>query len=300
MASAPVTGRIARVSPFRSGRLFAVLMGLSFLSAFVLPARFTTPMRSQVQGLFAPVSWPTRAIAGAVYRRANPGRTTDDGSPVQPRPADAVYAENHALRTALAALAVKFDQLSRLNADRKLTRDVLPLSRPATVTGADSSGLREAMKITGVGSDAVGEPVVHGTDLIGRVASAGLTGAEVRLLSDPGVVFTAQIDRYMTEAGGQLALARVGQLQPWVQGVGHGAMAIRSTVSMQQVSDLHLALGDLVLLDDGGWPPDVQGFCAGRVAAIHAQANAPLFADIRVEPAVDVTRLNEVMVVGKE
>jgi hypothetical protein len=288
------------VSSFRAGHLFALLMGLSFLSAFVLPPRYTTPARSQVQGLFAPVSRPVRAIAGALYRRANPDRASDDGSPGQPRPAAAVYAENHALRAQLAALQVKFDQLSRLNADRQLVGDIFPLCRPATVTGADSSGVREALKITGVGSSAVGRPVVHGTDLVGRVVTAGLTGADVRLLTDPGFVFTARIARYVPDAAGQLTLAMVGQLQPWVQGVGHGAMAIRSTVSMQQVADLHLAVGDLVVLDDHDWPANVQGFCAGRIAAINSQANAPVFADIRVEPVANLMRLNEVMVVVKD
>ena len=288
------------VSPFRSGHLFATLMVLSFLSAFVLPPRWTTPVRSQVQGLFAPVSRPTRWVAGALGQRGHPERASDDGSPEQPRPADAVYAENHALRTELAALEVKFDQLSRLNADRGLVGDIRPLCRPATVTGADSSGMREALKIAGVGSVAAGRPVVHGTDLVGRVVAAGLTGAEVRLLTDPGFVFTARIARYVPDAAGRLTLAIVGQLQPWVQGVGHGSMAIRSTVSMQQVAELHLAVGDLVVLDDPDWPANVQGFTTGRIAAINTQANAPIFADIRVEPIVDLMRLNEVMVVVKD
>ena len=77
-------------------------------------------------------------------------------------------------------------------------------------------------------------------------------------------------------------------------------MAIRSTVSMQQVADLHLAVGDLVVLSDGEWPPNLQGLCAGRVAGITRQADAPVFADIRVEPVVDLLRLNEVMVVVKD
>ena len=297
VASSPPAGIIAGVS---ASRLFVALMAMSFLSAFVLPPRYATPVRSQVQGLFAPVSRPTRALTGMLYRRANPDQPSDDASPRQPRAPATVYAENHELRAELAALRVKFDQLSRLNADRQLVGDIFPLCRPATVTGADSSGVREALKITGVGANAVGRPVVHGTDLVGRVVAAGVTGAEVRLLSDPGFAFTAQLARYVPDAAGRLTLAVVGQLQPLVQGVGHGTLAIRSTVSMQQVADLRLAVGDLVVLDDRDWPANVQGFCAGRVSAVNAQANAPIFADIRVEPVVDLLRLNEVMVVVKD
>ena len=290
----------AAVSTFRSGHLFAGLMVLSFASAFVLPRRMTTPLRSQVQGLFVPVSRPVRAIAGAIYGRVHPDRPTDDASPSAPRAAEAVYAENHELRAQLAGLQEKFDQLSRLNADRQVLGDIRSLCRPATVTGADSSGLREALKITGVGSAAAGRPVVHGGDLVGRVVASGLTGAEVRLVTDPGFAFTARFKRYVPDAAGRVSLVEVAGLQPVVQGVGHGAMAIRSSVSVQQVDDLHLATGDLVVLADPDWPLNVQGFCAGRISAITRQANAPMFADIRVEPAAGLMRLSEVMVVVKD
>jgi cell shape-determining protein MreC len=288
------------VSSSRPSPLFAVLMGASLLSAFALPARFAAAVRAPVQGLFWPVARPTRYIAGAIYGRFHTEQATDDGSPRQPRAADVVYAENHALKTELAALQVKFDQLSRLNADRKLVGNIRDLCEPATVTGSDSSGVREALAISGVGSEGAGKPVVHGTDLVGRVQSAGVTGASVRLLTDPGFGFTAQIDRYTTDAAGQVKLSRVAELRPLVQGVGHGAMAIRSTVTMARAAELHLAAGDVVVLDDDTWPANVQGFTAGRVVSVTPQAAAPMFADIRVEPAVDLMRLNEVMVVVRE
>ncbi len=274
-------------------------MGLSFASAFVLPPRWTTPVQGRAAGLFAPVSRPTRAVAGMVYRRLGPNRPSDDGSPRQPRAESAVYAENHQLRADLAALSVKFDQLSRLNADRGLVGDIRPLCRPAAVTGGDGSGVRDALQITGGGAAFVGRPVVHESDLLGRVVASGVAGAEVRLLTDPGFVFTAQLARYVPDATGRKSLVRVEGLRPWVSGVGHGAMAIRSAVTVQQVDTLHLAAGDLVVLDDDGWPPNVQGFCAGRVASITRQANAPAFADLCVEPVTDPLRLSEVMVVVK-
>ena len=170
-----------------------------------------------------------------------------------------------------------------------------------TVTGADSSGLRESLKVSGVGGSAVRRPVVHGTDLVGRVEAAGLTGAAVRLVTDPGLSFTASIVHYVPDGAGQMTVAVVPGLQPLVQGVGHGAMAIRSTITMAQAAELHLAVGDLVVLNDhDGWPLTVQGFTVGRVAAVAPQTSSPLFADVRVEPAVDLLRLNEVMVVVRD
>ena len=297
MASANGSGRIRGVSAFR---LFVALMALCFLSAFVLPERYTMPVRSPVQGLFAPVSWPTHALAGAVYRRLNPDPIVDGGSPGQPRPSKAVYDENQDLRAQLAELRVKFDQLARLNADRQTVGNIFPLCQPATVTGVDSSGVRETLKVIGVGASAVGRPVVHGSDLVGRVRSAGLTGAEVRLLTDPGFGFTARFARYVPDANGRVSLAKFDALQPLVQGIGHGSMAI-SRLSMQQVANARLAVGDLVVLDDHDrWTSSVQGFCVGRIASIGSQVNAPIFADIRVEPATNLLRLNEVMVVVKD
>ena len=282
----------------RSTPLFLALMAACLLSAFALPARVTTAVRGPFQNLFWPVARPTRAIATAVDRRARPAGPTDDASPDQPRPADKVFAENAALRSALTALSVKFDQLSRINADRKLVGDIRDLCQPATVTGGDSSGLRETLTVTGVDASAAGRPVVHGTDLVGRVQAAGLTGAAVQLITDPGVAFTVRIERYAPDAAGRLTLARVGTLRPLVRGVGHGMMAIRSMLTMQQVAELHLAVGDRVALDDDQWPANVQGFAAGQIASVDHQSAAPLLAEVSIRPATNLSRVDELM--GKE
>ena len=269
-----------------------MLMGLAALSAFVVPARFTTPVREPFQGLFWPVARPTRAITGWVDRRYRPAESTDEASPAQPRSSDAIRTENRDLRAGLAALQVKFDLLSRINADRELVGDIRPMCRPATVSGADASGFRDAVTVSGVGREAEDRPVVQGNRLVGRVQSAGVTGASVRLLSDQGFVFTARVMHY---ADGRAV--PVGDLNPWVQGLGHGTMVIRSPITMRQVAELHIAVGDPVVLADGKWPDNVQGFTAGHVSKIRPQAAAPLYAELEVEPAVRKADLREVMVV---
>jgi cell shape-determining protein MreC len=277
----------------------------------VLPARYTTPGVQQLQGLFAPASRPVRALAGWVFNRVHRQVVVDDLSPEVPRAAATVYEENHQLLTELASLQIKFDQLSQLNADRQSVGDIRPFCKPATVTGAEVSGLREALTLSvGFSSAALqGRPVIRGNpsqsplpcDLVGRIVRSGPAGAQVRLVTDPGFSLTARIGRYVIQPDGHLKMTYDQQIHPLVQGIGNNQMAIRSTLSMQQVRDGNIQKGDLVVLDDHeDWPLNIQGFSVGRIVSIHPQQNAPLFADVRIEPQTNLMRLTEVMVMVRD
>jgi cell shape-determining protein MreC len=303
------------VAILRSKVLFYGLMGVSFLTAFVLPAVFPAKFGSvgipQLQGIFAPVSRPLRAMAGWVYNRAHRPVVVDDRSPDVLRPATTVYEENHQLLTALASLQIKLDQLSQLNADRQSVGDIRPLCKPATVTGSEVSGLREGLTLS-VGSTSLpllNRPVIRGNpsqsplpcDLVGRIVRSGPAGAQVRLITDPGFVLTARIGRYVTLPDGKLQMVYDSQIHPLVRGIGSNQMAIQSTLSMQQVRDGKIQKGDTVVLDDhDDWPPNVQGFSVGRIISINPQQNAPLFADIRIEPQTNLMRLTDVMVMVRD
>jgi cell shape-determining protein MreC len=307
--------RIPRVAILRSRFLFYGLMGLSFITAFVLPAvypaKFASAGLPQLQGIFAPVSRPARALAGWVYNRTHRPVVVDDRSPEAPRSNFTVYEENHQLLTALASLQIKLDQLSQLNADRQSLGDIRPLCKPAIVTGSEVSGLREGLTLS-VGSTSlplVNRPVIRGNpslsplpcDLIGRIVRSGPAGAQVRLVTDPGFVLTARIGRYVTQPDGKLQMVYDPQIHPLVRGIGSNQMAIQSTLSMQQVHDGKVQKGDTVVLDDhDDWPLNVQGFAVGRIVSINPQQNAPLFADIRIEPQTNLMRLTEVMVMVKD
>ncbi len=294
----------------RSNHLFTGLLALSFAGAFVIPPRFSIPGGGQVQGLFALVSRPVRAMAAWVYSHGHREAVVDDRSVSTPRTAATVYQENHQLLSALASLQVKFEQLSQLNADRQAVGDIRPLCRPATVTGAEASGLRKALtlSVAFTSSALMNRPVIRGNpsqsplpcDLVGRINRVGPAGAQVRLLTDPGFVLTARIGHYVTQPDGQIKMTTLEQLHPLVQGIGGNRMAIRSTLSLQQVKDANISIGDLVLLDDRDWPLNIQGFSVGRILSINPQQSAPLFADIRVEPETNLMRLTEVMVMVKD
>ena len=285
-------------------------MVMAFLVAFVLPARISTPGVEQLQGIFAPVSRPMRALAGFVYRRFHPAMVTDDRSPATPREESTVFEENHQLLSAYASLQVKFDQLSQLNADRQAVGDIRALCKPATVTGSDVSGLRETLTLSaGTSATAMKDrPVIRGNpsqsplpcDLVGRIVRSGPTGAQVRLVTDPGFRLTARIGRYVPQPDGRLKMTYIGKLHPLVQGIGGNAMSIQSNLSMEEVHVAGMEVNDLVLLDDRDWPLNIQGFEVGRIVSINRQTKAPLLADIRIEPQTNLMRLSEVMVMVKD
>jgi cell shape-determining protein MreC len=308
--SARISGRIGDVEGSRFSPIFAALMVMAFLVAFILPARFSALKADDLQGIFKPVSSPVRGMAGFVYRRFHHNAVVDDRSPEAPRPQATVYDENHQLLSAYASLKVKFDQLSQLNADRQAVGDIRSLCKPATVTGTDAAGFRESLNLSVAASAAAikDRPVIRGNpsqsplpcDLIGKIVRSGPAGAQARLVTDPGFRLTAKIARYEPQPDGSLKLTYIGDLHPLVQGMGHNEMAIQSNLSMQQVSDAGIKINDLVLLDDRDWPANIQGFEVGRITSINRQINSPLLADIRIEPQTNLMRLTEVMVMVKD
>src|SRR5438067_2172490 len=116
----------------RFNQVFVGLLALSFLSAFVVPAKLTNPLRS-IQGLFYPASAPARAIGMALNRRY-------ERPPKDDRAANDVRAENRQLRQLVSELTAQLEDLQRVNADRKLLGDVQKLCSPVKVVGNAPGG----------------------------------------------------------------------------------------------------------------------------------------------------------------
>src|SRR6476469_2328739 len=70
----------------RFTHVFAVLMVLAGLCAFALPARISDRVRTNVQVLFVPISWPTHKIGTWLVNRLAPDRVHDDGAKDQNHP----------------------------------------------------------------------------------------------------------------------------------------------------------------------------------------------------------------------
>lgn len=286
------------MSKLRFGHLFALLMLGSFISAFVLPARVTIPARGAMDGLFSPIARPVRAMSLLLLHRERPERPVDIVSPTEPRTNEAVLKQNRQLLLQLANLSAKFDRLAKLNADRLLVgANLRDLCRPASVIGTDPSGFRQALLIGPSFSHfQVDQPVIYVGGIVGRIERAGISGDVVRLITDQGFSCTAMIGQYLHEADGKVTLHWVPNLTPLVQGIGENAMAVRNTITMQQVKDLNIGVHDMVALNDDDWPENLRGYWLGQITAIRPQTNAPLFADIRIAPTQNLLRLKEVMV----
>jgi hypothetical protein len=285
-------------SRFNGLIVFLVVTGLG--SAFLLPPRVAQAVRRPFEGLFSPISIPVRSVASMATRRSAKPAVVDEVSPEAPRPGGDVYSENSRLWDEVTRLRMENERLSQLVAERKIVGDVGGGAESAAVTGVDSSGLRDGLLIAGASFPA-DRPVISGHDLVGRIYAGGVAGAEVRLVTDKGMGFTVKIGKYVRNADGTTTLKFAEHLTPLVRGAGHGQMGILNTLSMQQVKDAYLEAGDMVLLDDREkWPAGVQGFKVGRIVSIRPQSNAPLSADIRIEPEVDLFRLTSVMVLRRD
>src|SRR6059036_3799099 len=133
----------------RFNQVFVGLLALSFISAFVLPSRFTNPVRS-IQGLFYPVARPARAIGVALNRRF-------ERPPRDDRAVSDVRAENDQLRRMVSELTAQLAQLQRINADRQLIGDARSLCTPAKVVGNGNGGQRESLSLRAGTFDGVRE-----------------------------------------------------------------------------------------------------------------------------------------------
>ena len=71
-------------------------------------------------------------------------------------------------------------------------------------------------------------------------------------------------------------------------------------LTMEDIRKAEVAINDWVILSEPDWPLDLQGQPLGKVVKIIPRPDAPLFAQIRIEPQQNLSRLREVMVVTKE
>ena len=290
------------MSQVRFNHVAVALMALSFVSAFLAPPRFTNPARTELSGIFSPISRPVRGIASLIYGRFHPQVVVDDASPQSPREEQTLLEENRQLNLKLAAMTIEFDNLSKLNADRHLVGDILPFCEPATVTGADSSTARESLQISvSPHMDlTTGRPVLYAHSLMGRIVSAGLGTAQVRLITDPGFAIMCRIAQYKADDTQTLKLEWIKDLPVLVQGVGQGEMAVRSNLPMATIRDLQIKENDMLLLDDPDWPANLQGWCVGRITNITPQRKSPLLSSIQVRPLNNLLQQKEVMVMAKD
>src|SRR5581483_11715413 len=201
------------MSFIRINHLFYGLMALTGLCAFIIPQRHTDPFRVHIQGLFNPISFPVRRLAGRVYVRVAADEEKGD-----PRSQQAIEKENELLRRELLRLTAAVERLEKLDASWQKLGDLKSQCTHYAVAGGDSAG-RDTLSLAGSSFGGLRDhmPVLHDGGLVGYVERTGLTGARVRLLSDRGFRVTGRFVR-LTNIQGRIQPVNVQAVRPLVEG----------------------------------------------------------------------------------
>src|SRR5687768_16665310 len=175
------------------------------------------------------------------------------------------------------------------------------------VAGNDSA-TRDSLALQGSSLEGLraGMHVLYPDGVVGTIqpGRAGMAGAQVRLITDIGFRVLGQLGSFRKGGdgtGGKPGFVPSGTPAVLVEGSGQGAMVVRQ-LTMEQVAEAGLKAGrdQWVVLADTDWPDNLRGLQLGYVARIDPRRDAPLFAEIRIEPEKDLLKLREVMVVTKE
>jgi hypothetical protein len=275
------------VSRLHFNQVFFGLMSLALVSAFVAPERISDLSRIQIEGLFIPISRPAYTLANWVRSRLVPDK------PADARPDQAIAAENLALKQEVSRMQMEIERLSALAGERKQLGKFENLCERYAVNSADS-GNRGSLGLGGVLAGLHKEqPVLYNAGLVGWIDSASVGGARVRLITDAGFTVTGRFIRFVT-ADGAVKEVQISDFVPIVRGSGRGDMTIEN-LPFEDVAKA-LRVNDWVALADEAWPAAVQGTHVGRIVAIDRLERQPLFAQIHVLPASDLTRLRDVWV----
>ena len=293
---------------FQFNHVFAGLMGIALLSAFVVPKPLSDRARAQVQVLFGVVSSPIRSAADRVATRFRPAERIDLASPAgTSRTYHEIAEENRQLRTALSAIVTQFQQLKNVDEERASLGTLRQSCRAMKVGGGDS-GLRRSLSVQGNLADLrPGMAAIYAGALVGRldrVAWAG--GALVQLVTDRAFRASVHFGRQQRGTSGQREFAPVGStdgtkvkpLSGLIEGNGQDGMAVRN-IAMKDVAESGLAVGDWAVLYDTDYPLLLQGYQVGEVTQISPSRTILLFAEIQIRPVRDLRTLREVMILVK-
>jgi hypothetical protein len=276
----------------RFKHVYTFLLGAAFLCAFVVPSSYTDPARLHIAGIFNPLSGPVRRLAAAIEQPLHRAPADD------PRTKDAIVRENDQLRQEIARLQITVDRLQGLESERQELGDLQSMCVHVGVAGNDSGG-RDGLLLSASGADQLDQdaPVLYSSGGLAGKLDARLGGARVRLITDEGFAETGAFIRFV-DADGAVTPTRVPAPTPLVRGLGHGQIGIFG-MKITDYVQAGLRVGDWVVLEDAAWPHAVQGRLLGKIVSCGESRQAPLFADIRLQPETDLSRLSDVWVLTR-
>ncbi len=132
-----------------------------------------------------------------------------------------------------------------------------------------------------------GDVVLAHAAVVGRIISAGPKTCTAQLVSSPRMKVMAMIVR--PTRTGELPVARLCM----VVGTGHGQMRCELPDSVQSIAPRK---GDLVALNDTGWPASVRGAVIGQVTVVRSSQIHQLRWVVHIKPRVDVQRVHQVVI----
>jgi cell shape-determining protein MreC len=285
---------------FQFNHVFAGLMGVALLSAFVLPKPLSDRARAQVQVIFGVVTSPLRSAADSVAKRFRPAERVDVASPAgAPRAYREIAEENRQLRAALAALVTQFQQLKNVDEERASLGPLRQSSRAMKVVSSDA-GLRRSLSVQGSVTDLrPGMAAIYAGALVGRLDRVAWAGsAQVQLVTDRGFRASVHFGHQQRNEAGQSEFVPVGKLSGLIEGNGQDGMTVRH-ISMKDVSESGLVVGDWAVLYDTDYPLVLQGYQVGEVTQIAPSRTILLFAEIQIRPVRNLQTLHEVMILVK-
>lgn len=199
-----------------------------------------------------------------------------------------VVAENESLKREIDRAHGELGVVGELRRENERLRGLLNFSRSAnvqgvtaSVIGVDATGWVRGIVVNRGSEDGVsaGMAVVHPHGIVGQVVSAAQHSARVLLITDA----SSSVD----------ALVQEGRVRGIAEGAGSQGCELRYVTK-----DAVIKSGELVVTSgfDRVYP---KGVVLGVVSHVHA-GEAGLFQSVRVKPAVDFSRLEEVMILPSE
>ena len=198
----------------------------------------------------------------------------------------ALRADNERLGAEVTALRLRQLRQDELDSENERLRSLLALrerlgvrTTGAEVVARDWNGFTRGLTINRGRSDGLERlsPVIVTRGVVGRVLELRHGSAIIQLVTDPASSIAGVVNR--TRAQGQ------------IEGVAGGRLRLKLTSREDGVM-----VGDLVSTAGGGLFP--KGLPVGRVARVHAPT--ALFRIVDLEPAVDLARIEEVLVLPRE
>lgn len=276
------------MSRIRFKHVFAGLMIISATTAFFVPPGMVSSRRPAVELLFAPVSIPSGALGKWAHDKFAPELTT-----VQQTVQDQAR-EIEELKNDLTSLRIRMSEIAQLEEYSNEIGDIRPLCTRYDVIGSDS-GPRSTLSVQGsrLGGLRDGMFVLYPGGVVGRVQHAGVLGVRVQLITDLGCRERAAFARYDGTRFSRLSIP-----EALVEGTGKGAMRVGG-LTVDQIKLGGLKIGDWAYVSEADWPSYLRGRHLGRVKLIGTRPDAPLFAQITIEPTQNLMRLSKVMIVTK-